>query len=330
MKTIHPIDAVIGINYKCNSRCIMCDIWKIIDFPEILADEYLKLPASLLDVNISGGEPFLRTDIVQVVKNIRQACPKARIVISTNGFLPDLVEKRMQEILKFVPEVGVAISVDGVGEMHEAVRRIPDAYNKCVDTLTRLKKLGMTNLRWAFTIIPENIEHFGKVYDDARARGIQFTHSFAQSSDNFFGGKHIDNHPNAKILREQYEHIISGELKSWNLKRWARAYYAFSLYNFIIQREQPLNNDPGTKFFYLHSDGTVFPSVVHNYPLGNLTQVKNWQELWQSEEADKARGLVKTVGAPAWMICTARTAIRKHWLRVGMWILKNKFGGVKI
>jgi MoaA/NifB/PqqE/SkfB family radical SAM enzyme len=182
----------------------------------------------------------------------------------------------------------------------------------------------MTNLRWAFTIIPENIEHFGKVYDDAIKRGIQFTHSFAQSSDNFFGGKHIDNHPNAKILREQYEHIIAGELKSWNFKRWARAYYAYSLYNFIIKREQPLNNDPGNRFFFLHSDGTVFPSVVHNYPMGNLLQVKNWSELWQSKMANGARELVKTEGVPAWMICTARTAIKKHPFKVGWWVLKNK------
>ena len=329
-KTEMPIDAVIGINYKCNSRCIMCDIWKVKDFPEIPPEEYLKLPSSLLDINISGGETFLRQDIVEVIAAVKQACPKARLVISTNGFLPEVIESQMKKILKIDPGIGVAISVDGVGDMHEKVRRIPDAYNKCVDTLERLQSLGMTNLRWGFTIIPENVEHFGKVYDDAIKKGIQFTHSFAQSSENYFGGKHIENHPDVNILRDQYIHIIKGELRSWNLKRWARAYYAFSLYKFIIDRHQVLNNDPGKKFFFLSSDGMTYPSVVHNFPMGDITKIKKWEDLWNSPEAEKAREKVMTDGEPAWMICTARTAIKKHPFRVGIWVLKSKFGKVKL
>lgn len=323
-----PIDCVIGINYICNSRCKMCDIWKIKEFPELKPEEYRKLPTTLRDINISGGETFLRVDIPDVIRVIHETVPKARMVISTNGFIPSLIERQMKKILEINPKIGVAISVDGVGAMHEQVRRIPDAYNKCIETLERLKSLGMTNLRFGFTIIPENVTHLSKVYDDAIARGIQFTHSFAQDSDNYFGGIHLDNAPDVRELRTQYQHIIGSELRSWNLKRWARAYFAYGLYRFIMEKKQPLNNDPGRRFFFLHSNGVVYPSVVHNYEMGNIQHVQKWSDLWYGVQAEEARKKVDADSRQAWMICTARTAIKKHPFRVAAWILKNKFGGV--
>lgn len=325
-----PIDAVIGINYVCNSRCVMCDIWKVKKFPELPPEEYRKLPNTLRDINISGGETFLRKDIVDVIRVIHETVPKARMVISTNGFMPALIESQMKKILAVNPDIGVAISLDGVGEMHEQVRRIPDGYNKCIETLERLQSLGMKNLRFGFTIIPENVEHMSKVYDDAMKRGIQFTHSFAQGSDNYFGGAHINNDPDLSELKKQYRHVISHELKSWNLKRWLRAYFSYSLYNFINTKHQLLNNDPGTKFFFLHSNGVVYPSVVNNHEMGNIQDVSSWDDLWYSAKADEARQNVQKDAHQAWMICTARSAIKQHPFRVASWIVKNKFGVIEL
>lgn len=308
----------------------MCDIWKIKSFPEIPPEEYLKLPATLRDVNISGGETFLRRDIADVIAAVKTAAPKARLVISTNGFMPAFIEQQMKKILVVDPTIGVAVSLDGVGDMHEKVRRIPEAYKKSTETIERLQALGMKNLRFGFTIIPENVTHFSKVYDDAMKRGIQFTHSFAQSSDNYFGGIHFANDPDLRELEHQYRYIIEHELQSWNLKRWARAFYAYSLYRFITEKKQVLNNDPGTRFFFLASDGVIYPSVVHNYPMGNLKNAMTWNELWYGSIANEAREKVTHEGKPAWMICTARTAIKKHPFQVAGWTLKNKFFGLNL
>ncbi|MFH0857834.1 MAG: radical SAM protein [Candidatus Magasanikbacteria bacterium] len=329
-KQIMPIDCVLGITYNCNSRCVMCDIWKIKDSPELSLEQYKKLPKTLRDINISGGEPFLRKDLVELVKTVVETCPKARIVISSNGFLPAMIEKQMKEILKIKPDIGIAISVDGYGDMHEKIRRIPGAWNKVMDTIQRLQGLGMKNIRIAFTILEQNIQDFSKVYEVSKKMGVQFTHAFAQSSEFYFGGIQYVNHPDVKELQKQYYSIISQELQSWNLKRWLRAYFAYGLYNFATKKEQVLSNDPGTRFFYLDPDGIVYPSVVHNFPMADIEEYKTWKELWSSDFANKARNLVKTKGQPAWMVCTARTALKKHPMKVGLWILRNKFFGVKL
>ncbi|EKD42897.1 MAG: radical SAM protein, partial [uncultured bacterium] len=125
MTTKLPIDCVLALTYNCNARCNMCDIWKIKNSPELTLEDVSKLPSSLRDVNLSGGEPFLRRDLPEIVAAVRKACPKARMVISTNGFLTPVIDKAMDKILQIAPDIGVAISIDGIGEMHNTVRGIP-------------------------------------------------------------------------------------------------------------------------------------------------------------------------------------------------------------
>lgn len=265
----------------------------------------------------------------ELVQLIKKQCPKAKIVLSSNGFMPEFIEQQVKKILAIEPKIGVALSLDGVGDMHEKIRRIPGAFDKVMDTLSRLQKLGMKNLRLAFTVLPENVSHYGKVYDLAREKGVQFTSAFAQSSEYYFGGKKNENHPDAIELKKQFAYVISQELKSWSLKRWARAYFAYGLYKFGSQTEQVLNDDPGKRFFFMDPAGLVYPSVIDNFVMGDLSEAKDWDSLWQSDRANEARKMTHEHGKPVWMICTARTAIKKHPFRVGWWVMTNKFLGIR-
>lgn len=211
-----PIDVVLALTYKCNSRCAMCDIWKMKPFEELEAEYYGRLPKSLRYINVSGGEPFLRPDIIKVIKILKQSCPKADIIISTNGLATELVISKMKEILKIDPRIGVAISIDGIGKMHDEIRGIPGAFEKSMQTVKKLKDLGMNNLRLAFTISKKNAEELSKVYDLANDLGVQFTLALAQSSEFFFGGKKITEAPEQKKLKEQFDYLIGKELNKNN------------------------------------------------------------------------------------------------------------------
>jgi len=322
-----PIDCVLALTYNCNARCTMCDIWKIKNSPELTLADLAKLPDSLRDVNLSGGEPFLRKDLPEIVATVKKACPKARLVISSNGFLTPVIERAMEKILKIAPDIGVAFSIDGMGEMHNEMRGIPGGFDRVMESLKALQKMGMTNLRLAFTITEKNVTHFDQVYDLAQKLGVQFTHSFAQSSEFYFGGKQNINNPRQDLLKAAYTHIINSELKSWNVKRWLRAFFANGMYQFITSKNPVLDNAPGRDFFFLDPSGDIYPSVVHNAVLENIRKVDNFVELWQSEKAQLWRQKVDSLKVPVWMICTSRTAIKRHPFRVGAWILKHKIFG---
>ena len=290
---------------------------------------YRKLPKTLRDINVSGGEPFLRRDLVELVKILHEICPKARIIISTNGYLSDLIKEKMREILKSVPQVGVGISIDGIGEMHDKIRGIPGGFNLATRTVKLLREdLGMKNLRIAFTISKQNIDHLSKVYDLSLELGVQFTLALAQSSEFFFGGKQIEEAADADTLKEQFDYVIRRELKSWQPKRWVRAYFAKSLHDFARTGKQALPSRAGTDFFFLDPFGNVYPSVVHNFVMGNVKD-GNFPEMWFSKEAQEAREKVKNSSQDVWMICTARSAIKGRPISVGRWIVKNKISKIK-
>ncbi|RPJ42320.1 MAG: radical SAM protein, partial [Candidatus Latescibacterota bacterium] len=106
-----PIDVVLATTYRCNARCIMCNIWKNPSENDLLPEEYRFLPTSLRYVNVSGGEPFLRDDIPEIVRVVKERAPSSEIIISSNCFLPDRVERSMREALKIDPTIGVGISI---------------------------------------------------------------------------------------------------------------------------------------------------------------------------------------------------------------------------
>lgn len=325
-----PIDCVVALTYNCNARCTMCDIWKIKNSPELTLEDLAKLPDSLRDVNISGGETFLRKDLPEVVATIKKACPKARLVISSNGFLPPVIDKAMDKILKIAPDIGVAISIDGMGKMHDEMRGTPGGFDRCMESIRILKAKGMTNLRLAFTITEYNVEHFPLVYDLSQELGIQFTHSFAQSSEFYFGGKQNINNPPRGLLVKGYTHIIRSELKSWNVKRCLRAFFASGMFRFITSKNPVLDNAPGRDFFFLDPAGDIYPSVVHNFILGNIRKVDNFEKFWLSPDTDERRKKVDALKVPVWMVCTARTALYNHPFAVGWWIFRHKFFGFKL
>ena len=94
-----------------------------------------------------------------------------------------------------------------------------------------------------------------------------------------------------------------------------------------------LSNAPGRDFFFVDPSGDIYPSVVHNVIMNNLKNFKDKNEFvqfWCSDKAEKKREKIDGLKIPVWMICTARTAIRKHPFSTAWWLLKNKFFGFKL
>ena len=84
MNIPHPTDASIILTYRCPMRCQMCNIWKnpTNRQEEIKAKDLKSLP-QLKFINLTGGEPFIREDLDEIVEECYRHTP--RIVISTSG-----------------------------------------------------------------------------------------------------------------------------------------------------------------------------------------------------------------------------------------------------
>ena len=146
-----PVDAVVAVTYRCDSRCNMCNIWQLPPGEELAPEQFRKLPRTLRDINITGGEPFLRDDLVEIARILDEHCNHPRMVISTNGF----ERRRIAHAAPGAPEdrekCRLAVSLDGIGEKHDEIRGISGGFDKVVETLKQLRTIGYRNVRVAFT-----------------------------------------------------------------------------------------------------------------------------------------------------------------------------------
>jgi len=328
-RRIVPEDLLLVLTYRCNSRCVMCGIWEGDQSGEgeLTPEELARaLPSSLLYVNLSGGEAFLRPDLPQVVEAVRSAAPKAKITVSTNGLQPRRTKKLLPEILKHDPGIGFAISIDGDPAMHDVVRGIPGGYAKAYETVRLLQAEGVTNLRIAFTATVntagDNTGQLGKIYDLALQTGVEFTVAVAHNSDHYFK-TNANKGVNTAELARQLDYVAGRELRSRRPKSWLRAYFHKGLVEHARARLRPTPCEAGHTSFMIDPVGTVYPCNILNRPVGNLRE-HSFEEIWGSAEMETAREEVRHCNQPCWMVCTARASMRRDRNQVLDWVARNK------
>ncbi len=314
-----PVDAVVAVTYRCDSRCNMCNIWQLPPGEELEPEQFRNLPRSLRDINVTGGEPFLRDDLVEIVRIFDERCGHPRFVISTNGFERRRIAHAAPGLLKIGRNVGIAVSLDGIGEKHDEIRGIPGGFDKVVETLKQLRTIGYRNVRVAFTAQRSNVKHLGAVYDLSRQFGFQFTTSVAQNSDFYFSTAENQTVDPADLSAE-LRYVMRKELLSLSPKRWLRAYFYSGVLAYNVSRERILACRAGRDSFFMDPAGFVYPCLTLNKAMGNIRS-HGFDDIWGGTAADTVRGEVDLCRQPCWMICTARTAMMRRPHEPGMWIL---------
>ncbi len=313
-----PVDAVVALSYRCNLRCRTCDLGDRADAGTLTPEVLAKLPASLRYVNVTGGEPFLGDDVAACVRAVARAAPRAEITISTNGMLAERAEAVVRELLPDVPGLRVAVSVDGAEETHDRVRRAPGSFRKARETMDRLKPLLGRNVHVAFTISAANVGDFGAVAALADELGLPLSLALAHASEHYFRPE-ADAVPAAPAARRAGDEATRYYLRRGTPAAAARAYFAAGLSRVAEGRPRLIPCRAGDRFFYLDPAGDVYLCNMRREVLGNLSR-QTFAAIWAGESR---RAALPTTGErcplQCWMVCTARTAIRDHPLRVALW-----------
>jgi len=146
-----PIHLTFFVTGRCNARCPLCfyaSARDAADAPQELSLDEIRRVAGSLDrllwVLFSGGEPFLRADLADVSAAFHDANRPRFLTYPTNGLLPDAIAGTTEEILARCPRsvVVVKLSLDGVGEAHDAVRRVPGGFARLMETYGELAALA--------------------------------------------------------------------------------------------------------------------------------------------------------------------------------------------
>jgi MoaA/NifB/PqqE/SkfB family radical SAM enzyme len=141
----YPSFITFATTWRCNAKCIFCDVWKknARKNEELSVDDIGAIFGQLkgLDVlRITGGEPFLRTDLAEVINRINDVNPPTIIHLTTNGTLPGRIITTMKKICP-IEKIHIKISIDNIGKKHDEARGLKGAYEKAMETVSELAAL---------------------------------------------------------------------------------------------------------------------------------------------------------------------------------------------
>ncbi|MCD6291319.1 MAG: radical SAM protein [Anaerolineae bacterium] len=185
--TLPPKILQVVVNYRCNARCAMCNIWRMKPRRELSLDEFANIMEDDIFQNIerltlTGGETSLRQDLGPLADMFlaRMSNLKALSLI-TNGFLPERILAVVEHILRSCQARGVrfsiSVSLDGVGEMHDRIRGVPGAFDRVVKTLEGLKDLRRRYDFWmgvGYTVMHQNLHHVPEFRAWCEEQGIPY------------------------------------------------------------------------------------------------------------------------------------------------------------
>ena len=142
-----PNYAIVYVDGRCNMHCDFC-CYAAMDARNsstVSPEEWgyaFKRAKSLLHLTITGGEPFLRKDLTQIISEIIDNSGVPRVSIKSNGFYIERIKEYIPVLINRYPntEFTLSISLDGPKNVHDKVRNFKGAYDKVVETVNAMKK----------------------------------------------------------------------------------------------------------------------------------------------------------------------------------------------
>ena len=295
------------VTSACNARCEFCfnlenvENWKTRKPFELSLREVDQITSHLKRLpylNLSGGEPFIRPDLADVIESFHMRCKTQWVTIPTNASLTKLVLETTQEILTRCPTMflTIQISLDGMREAHDRSRKINGGFDAMIGTLEGLSRLR----KW----YPNLRVQIATCFDDFNV--AQMPEMIAFCRDNFDYDQQLFYliRETGKLITQSRNHLIPSFLKTvaeneeheWSKHRrtlWNRAVRALQgvTYTDVVKiREEKKFFRPchaTQKFVTLYDDGQISPcEVLDSVKLGNVRDFNyDYYELIRRKEA---------------------------------------------
>ncbi|HUS51890.1 MAG TPA: radical SAM protein, partial [Candidatus Bathyarchaeia archaeon] len=143
-----PLHLIFYVTSQCNLRCEHCFYWQNLNKKdkELSLEEIEKISSSmgpLLWLSLTGGEPFLRSDLGKIVKIFVKNNQVRHLSIPTNGYLTERIVSETEKIVSQNPKTtfSISLSCDGPEKIHDLIRGKKGAFKRMVETAKELKSL---------------------------------------------------------------------------------------------------------------------------------------------------------------------------------------------
>ena len=322
IKTPGPVVLTHSVTSMCTSLCKTCHIGReYLKNPRIAKndlriDEIERVYKSIGEIyffNISGGEPFMRKDLPQIVDHAMTYLKPSVLHTPTNALMPKQIEKGVREIMEVLKKHNSNItfkvkpSFDGIGTDHDRVRGVKGNFEKLKETVTMLKELKeeYPNLHVGLgTVISKfNMDKIDEISTYAHNWKVDaYINEIAENRTEMFN-VNDDITPSGDDYRRISE-MFSSKIRA-NLRgksRLTRVMQAFRLVYYelasqiVKEKRQVIPCYAGLTNVHLNAVGDVWPCCTLGYdkPMGNVRDLDyDFKALWHSKQANDVRRYIK-------------------------------------
>lgn len=317
-----PTDMCIIVTYRCPMQCRMCNIWQNpTDREREIGPADLERLPDVRFINITGGEPFIREDLEEIVEIAFRKSP--RVVISTSGWF----EERIIRLAGKFPRIGIRISIEGLSLKNDELRGRQGGFDKGLRTLLRLKAMGVKDIGFGITVSDSNSADMLSLYQLSRSLGMEFATAALHNSYYFHKTDNVIH--NQTEVCSNFGKLIEWQLKEKHPKSWFRAYFNWGLINYVQGKPRLLPCEAGIVNFFVDPYGDVYPcnGLEAGYwkeSMGNIRTMSSFRNLWESEQAMRVRDKVRECPKNCWMVGTAAPVMKKYLGAPLKWVLHQK------
>jgi MoaA/NifB/PqqE/SkfB family radical SAM enzyme len=277
----HPYKLTFAITNKCNLRCKTCHIWKKKPVDELSFDEidrFFSLNNFFNWIDITGGEIFLRKDLLEITKSIKKNIENLVMLhYPTNGFLTDRIVDFTEEISSLdFNNLVITVSLDGKKDIHNEIKGNKYAFDKAIQTYKELKKNEHIRVYLGCTLSPFNVNHFENFfaelkdyipdlkYSDIHLNIYHYSENLYSNEPMYFDKKKIIHLIEDFIDKKGFTLLNPISLLEYN--------YMKNIKSYLLRNRTPFKCKSGRISCFIEPTGNVYPCTGYNVVIGNLRE----------------------------------------------------------
>ncbi len=286
-----PIHLTFFVTRRCNSKCPYCFYLRTENptsdtRPELSLEEIEKISSSLgnlLWLAFSGGEIFLREDLVEIARTFYRNNKPAIILFPTNGLLPELIRDRMETIVRSCHNsvVALKLSIDGIGQAHDALRKAPGSFDKTLQTYQAVAGLidRYPNFELGVNTVfsSENQDAMDEIIDYVRGFGSIKTHTISLVRGSLADKRYadVDHVKYFGAVKKLEENLKGGKapvyrFRGGRIKAAQDILQRRLIYRTMLERTRIIPCYAGRLNLVLTEGGDVFPCELLTESFGNI------------------------------------------------------------
>ena len=334
-RTAEPIRELhLELTHRCDLKCVMCHHWEMPSKDrgsvarEMTPAEILKFTSEsrlLRDVKfvaVTGGEPWVRPEAVEIVAILRRQFPEASLGVLTNLWNTELIRRKLQELAaRGVDRFWLGSSLDGVGDLHDRVRGQKGAFAGFLKTMAMLRKeFPHVGLSINFTILPQNGHQLWEAYSFAKAHQLGFGAQFVVNHEGYQAPQTFAwTDARLKVVEAQIDRILEDLAGSQQALRrlvtepptQSRGLWNQLLYWAYLRkhgRGSPRFFEDcmaGERYAMLDPEGNLFFCPVNKHKWVGSVRKNGFDALWSSKKAESLRAEMIPCQCRCWLNCIA-------------------------